>query len=247
VNGRPRILLVSHYYPPHLGGIEAVVSREAALLTRRGAEVTVLTSAPGGAAGEPGTAWPGTGADAEAAGAAPRVVRVPAWNGVERRTGVPFPVLAPSVLTAAVRWARASSWVHIHDCLYVTSWAAGLAAALTRTPQLTTQHVGLVDHPSAAVVAVQRAVYGTAGRALLRRARTVFTLNAEVARFAGMLRLGAPGALGATKQLLRGPTALTMADDLAAMGELSARWFASAEGQEGVRAFAEKRRPSWVG
>ncbi|WP_235215506.1 glycosyltransferase family 4 protein [Phaeacidiphilus oryzae] len=175
---------MSHYYPPHLGGIEAVVSREAALLTRRGAEVTVLTSAPGGASGEPGTAWPGTGADAEAAGAAPRVVRVPAWNGVERRTGVPFPVLAPSVLTAAVRWARWADVVHIHDCLYVTSWAAGLAAALTRTPQLTTQHVGLVDHPSAAVVAVQRAVYGTAGRALLRRARTVFTLNAEVARFA---------------------------------------------------------------
>ncbi len=31
----------------------------------------------------------------------------------------------------------------------------------------------------------------------------------------------------------------------AAMQELSARHFASAEGQEGMRAFAEKRRPVW--
>ena len=30
------------------------------------------------------------------------------------------------------------------------------------------------------------------------------------------------------------------------MTRLSARYFAGAEGQEGMRAFAEKRRPSWV-
>ena len=32
----------------------------------------------------------------------------------------------------------------------------------------------------------------------------------------------------------------------AAMQELSARHFASAEGQEGMAAFAEKRPPAWV-
>jgi glycosyltransferase involved in cell wall biosynthesis len=43
--------------------------------------------------------------------------------------------------------------------------------------------VAVVDHPSGLVRAVQRAVYGVAGRALLRGARAVFTLNASVAAF----------------------------------------------------------------
>jgi methylglutaconyl-CoA hydratase len=71
-------------------------------------------------------------------------------------------------------------------------------------------------------------------------------VDAEVQRFADMLRLGAPGALAATKELLRGPVSATMADDLAAMTTLSAARFASEEGQEGIRAFVEKRKPSWA-
>jgi len=37
-----------------------------------------------------------------------------------------------------------------------------------------------------------------------------------------------------------------MAEGFTAMLELSARHFAGEEGQEGIRAFAEKRPPSWV-
>ena len=67
-------------------------------------------------------------------------------------------------------------------------------------------------------------------------------LDAEVDRYTGMLTQGGPQALTLTKQLLcRGRTL-----DFAAMLELSAARFASAEGQEGIRAFAEKRPPSWV-
>lgn len=72
-------------------------------------------------------------------------------------------------------------------------------------------------------------------------------LDIEVRRYIDMLRLGAPGALAATKQLLRGRSAHTMADDLAAMTALSAERFASEEGQEGIQAFAEKRPPAWAG
>lgn len=66
-------------------------------------------------------------------------------------------------------------------------------------------------------------------------------LDAEVARYAAMLVRGAPGALAATKELLARPSA-----DYAEMTALSASRFASAEGREGVAAFAEKRFPSWV-
>ncbi|PZS18793.1 MAG: enoyl-CoA hydratase [Pseudonocardiales bacterium] len=78
---------------------------------------------------------------------------------------------------------------------------------------------------------------------LLNSAVPADQLDAEVNRFTGMLVKGSPEALALTKQLLR---ARTMARDFPAMLELSAARFGSAQGQEGIRAFTEKRAPSWV-
>ena len=78
---------------------------------------------------------------------------------------------------------------------------------------------------------------------LLNSAVPAEQLDAEVDRFTGMLIKGGPEALAMTKQLLR---TRRMSQDFAAMLELSAERFASAEGQEGIRAFAEKRPASWI-
>jgi methylglutaconyl-CoA hydratase len=56
------------------------------------------------------------------------------------------------------------------------------------------------------------------------------------------LTAGAPAALAETKRLLRAGTTLAF-DDLL---ELSARYFASEEGQEGIASFREKRSARWV-
>lgn len=71
-------------------------------------------------------------------------------------------------------------------------------------------------------------------------------LDAEVARYVEALRLGAPGALAATKEMLRRDRPVGMAEDFTDMLALSARFFAAEEGQEGMRAFAEKRPPAWA-
>ena len=81
---------------------------------------------------------------------------------------------------------------------------------------------------------------------LLTAAVPTDRLDAEVARYIDLLVQGAPEALAATKRLLRRSPATTVAEDFAAMFDLSAERFASPEGQEGIRAFAEKRPPSWT-
>ncbi|GAA2848376.1 enoyl-CoA hydratase family protein [Pseudonocardia halophobica] len=81
---------------------------------------------------------------------------------------------------------------------------------------------------------------------LLNRAVPREAVDAEVDRYLDMLRLGAPAALAGAKELLRRERPGTMAADFAAMNALSARYFAGAEGQEGIRAFGERRPPSWV-
>jgi methylglutaconyl-CoA hydratase len=57
------------------------------------------------------------------------------------------------------------------------------------------------------------------------------------------LTAGAPAALAETKRLLRARTPDLEFDDLL---ELSARYFASEEGQEGIASFREKRPARWV-
>jgi D-inositol-3-phosphate glycosyltransferase len=168
-----RILLACHYYPPHVGGIETVVQAEAERLAARGHRVTVLTS------GQPGVVMEG----------AVRVVRVAAWNGLERRAA-PFPLFSPRLAVVAARLCGEADVVHVHDCFYLSSWAAALWSALRRRPLVLSQHVAMVDHPSFVIGAVQRLVYGTVGRLLIRRARAVFVINELVGGFAAGLGAG---------------------------------------------------------
>jgi methylglutaconyl-CoA hydratase len=81
---------------------------------------------------------------------------------------------------------------------------------------------------------------------LLTRAVPADAVDAEVRRYTEMFALGAPGAMAATKELLRRERPVDIGADLAAMLDVSARHFGSAEGREGIAAFLEKRKPSWA-
>jgi methylglutaconyl-CoA hydratase len=81
---------------------------------------------------------------------------------------------------------------------------------------------------------------------LLTRAVPETELDEQTSRYADVLLRGAPGALGVTKTVLHEAGTLPVADGLARMAKLSAERFASAEAQEGMAAFAEKRDPAWA-
>jgi methylglutaconyl-CoA hydratase len=81
---------------------------------------------------------------------------------------------------------------------------------------------------------------------LLTGAVPKIQLDEEVARYTDLLLRGAPGALAATKRVLREAGALPVATGLARMAELSAARFASEECRHGMAAFAEKRAPDWA-
>ncbi|WP_371616500.1 enoyl-CoA hydratase family protein [Streptomyces sp. NBC_00454] len=60
------------------------------------------------------------------------------------------------------------------------------------------------------------------------------------------LRKAGPLALAATKQLVTAPVRAALERDGAALAELSARHFGSAEAREGITARFERRDPSWL-
>jgi methylglutaconyl-CoA hydratase len=81
---------------------------------------------------------------------------------------------------------------------------------------------------------------------LVTAAAPAAALEATVAAYCDALIRGGPVALAATKGLLLRQPAATLRDDLTELSRLSAAYFGSPEGMEGVLAFREKRPPSWL-
>ncbi|GAB2449312.1 hypothetical protein GCM10027062_33220 [Nocardioides hungaricus] len=163
------MLHVAHQALPHLGGLETVVGAETQGLRARGWRVSLVSSAGAVGAGvrdEDGV----------------RTVRVRAWNGLEERFGVPFPLFSPRLVSRLLGEVRRADVVHVHDVLYVSSWVAALWCRALRTPYVVHRHVGFVHHSSALVRAVQGVVLATLGRLVLGGARAVLAIDEHVAR-----------------------------------------------------------------
>ncbi len=163
-----RVLHVAHHALPHMGGLEAVVDAETSSLSARGWRVRVLTSATGHRAGT-------------ASRHGVEMVRIRAWNGLEDRFGVPFPVFSPRLVPALFHEVRRADVVHVHDALYLTSWVAAFWCWVLRRPYVVHRHVGFVQHSAPVVRLVQRLVLGTIGRLLLERAALVVAIDRFVA------------------------------------------------------------------
>ena len=165
----PRVLHVAHHALPHIGGLEAVVEAETTGLAGRGWRVALLSSATGAVPGEHERQ-------------SVRGVRIRAWNGMESRFGVPFPVFSPLLVTALWREVRRAEVVHIHDPLYLSSWVAAFWCWVLRRPYVVHRHVGFVHHSSLVVRLVQAAVLATVARLVLERARVVLAIDEPIAQ-----------------------------------------------------------------
>jgi D-inositol-3-phosphate glycosyltransferase len=163
-----RILIVSSYFPPHVGGVEVVAEQQARVLARAGQDVVVATSR-----------WTSDEPESEVRDGY-RIRRLPATNVIERRLGIPYPITGPGhwrSMRTLVHWAQA---VHVHDVLYQPPQIAAVLAAAADRPLYATQHVGPVNHPHPLVRGVERAVGRIAGRYIWRRCRRIVSYNPMV-------------------------------------------------------------------
>ncbi len=81
---------------------------------------------------------------------------------------------------------------------------------------------------------------------LLNQAVPADELDPATERYLDSLRMGAPGALGGAKRLVRDVPSMDLRAGFEEMASRSAKHFASPEALEGMTAFAEKRPPSWT-
>jgi glycosyltransferase involved in cell wall biosynthesis len=167
-----RVLFLSHYALPHVGGIEVVVDALGRELAGRGHEVVHVASA----------AVRQDEVDAGDPDPSIRVVRVPALNTAEERLGVPWPLFSPKLLGVLRREVPQADVVHAHGLLYMSSALGLLLARRVGRSQarVVTEHVGHVEYDSALVDRVERVALGTVGRATGRAAQAAIALYAKV-------------------------------------------------------------------
>jgi glycosyltransferase involved in cell wall biosynthesis len=165
-----RIVFLSHYAVPHVGGMETAIDGIADELARRGHDVVHVASDAGG--------FPGSDA-----APAYRVVRVPAINVLERRLEVPYPLFGVRLLRVLRRETRAADVVHAHGFLYMPSvFGLPLARRAIASPaRVLTEHVGHVRYESNVIDRVESFAIATIGRACLRAAEAIVAYNTRVA------------------------------------------------------------------
>jgi glycosyltransferase involved in cell wall biosynthesis len=125
-----RILMLSHYFAEHGGGVEIVAGALALGLASQNIDIV----------------WPATGDSGRSENSGLRRLPLSAWNRTERSIGVPYPILFPSAWRQIFAAAAQADAVIAHDALYLSSVAGFVAARLRRKPFIIIQHVGLVPY-----------------------------------------------------------------------------------------------------
>ena len=174
-----RIVIVSHYFAPHTGGVETVVAAHARGLKEAGHDVVIVTSKLDGDRRE--EAQDGV-----------RVVRVACSNILEERLGVPVPIVALG-MQRAIELERPDI-VIAHGHAYIGSAHAARAARRLDVPFVVVQHNPFVEYP-APLELVEHTVDRTMGRWVLGAADLVVCVSAHVAKYVHEIAPKAPTAV----------------------------------------------------
>lgn len=159
-----QIVLVTHFYPAHRGGVEIVAGQLAARMAAAGCKVV----------------WCASDTDKPPELDGVRCVPMRTFNGIERLSGMPYPLWSPASLAQLSRLVNACDALHLHDCIYASSLAAAWLARRHRKRFVVTQHIGQRPLPP-----VLQALLGAANRL---GARSVLRHAAGVAFISPVVR-----------------------------------------------------------
>jgi len=163
-----KILMATHYFGSHNGGIEIVAEELFRQFSKRGLEIAWAagnTTSPPEAIGTSST------------------IRLPISNFVEEKIGLPFPIpglKAIGQLRAAVKNADV---VILHDCLYLSNIVTFLLARRRGAPTVIVQHIGAVPYKNPVLNGMMRLANRVVTRPMLARAGQVVFISETTKTF----------------------------------------------------------------
>jgi glycosyltransferase involved in cell wall biosynthesis len=169
-----RICLVTHYFPPHVGGIEKVAFEQSKRLAKLGYRITVLTSKP-------------HREDVDSAVEGVKILHYPS-QGLAEKIGLPYPIPWFKAYPLFMAEIRKCDLVHAHGHPYLSSFLAYKVAKQFRKPFIVTQHNTFIDYDSWLNLAESLNDW-TIGTTVLKNADRVIAVSGKTAEY--VLRLGA--------------------------------------------------------
>jgi glycosyltransferase involved in cell wall biosynthesis len=167
-----KICLVTHFFPPHIGGIEKVAEEQCKRLSKLGYQVSVLTS---------------TRTQNEHCREGIHVFSFPVLSLAER-VGLPYPVPLFKAYRIFTDLIRKCDIVHAHGHPYISSYMACKIAKKYKKPLILTQHNTFIDFQSWLNV-VEHLNDRIIGSAVLKDADKVITVSKKTMEY--VLKLGA--------------------------------------------------------
>jgi glycosyltransferase involved in cell wall biosynthesis len=168
-----KICLVTHFFPPHIGGIEKVAEEQCKRLSKLGYQVSVLTSK--------------THKQNEHCMEGIRVFPYPVLSLAER-VGLPYPVPLFKAYRIFTEVIRKCDIVHVHGHPYISSYLACKIAKKYKKPLILTQHNTFIDFQSWLNI-VENLNDWVVGSMVLRDADRVITVSRKTMEY--VLKLGA--------------------------------------------------------
>jgi len=189
-----RILTVSAFFEKHGGGVEIVAGALARSLASRGHDCHV------------------TGADFDELPIDKLFSSVPfpAYDPLERHTGLPMPIPTKQGRRLLAREVAAADAVIIHDSLYISSILAARAASRLRKPWVLIQHIGTIAYSSPVLRSALAAANWAVTRPMLSAAsQSVFISDVVQQHFKDVRYTRVPKLMfnGVDKSLFRCPQA----------------------------------------
>jgi len=168
-----KICLVTHFFPPHIGGIERVAEEQGKRLSKLGYQVSVLTSK--------------THKQNERCIEGIHIIPYPILSLAER-VGLPYPVPLFKVYEIFAEVISKCDIVHVHGHPYISSYIACKIAKKYRKPLILTQHNTFIDFQSW-LNTVEHLNDRVVGRSVLKSADRVITVSRKTMEY--VLKLGA--------------------------------------------------------
>lgn len=165
-----KILLITHYFYPHIGGIEIVAYNQAKELVKQGHEVTIITSK---------IKHEANNETVEGI----KIIRIKALNWLEKKFDVPFPIFSSKLLSIINTEIKKSDVVHAHGALYMGSFFGSLVTKKFKKPFIVTEHVGLVIYKNKVLSIIEHLAFKTIGRISLNRSKVILVLNENVEKY----------------------------------------------------------------
>ena len=169
-----RLLIVTHTFLPHVGGIERVVYEQSTRLMRMGFEVTVLTSKMN------------TPQRYSVGG-----VEVHCYDSLNAAfgLGIPYPVPQVNCFEPFYKLVNQASLVHVHGHPYLSSLYAAKLARLLGKPVVLTQHNTFIEYESGLWDHIEWLNDATVGKQVIKSSDLVTTVSNATRRY--VLSLGA--------------------------------------------------------